>query len=107
MINFFLGFITIITVIVKVSLPIITYHLLPHVYTLDKVEDGAVIPVHQKAAGVIDSVDRSKSANRRCLLVIHLEKLHTSTVWVLLAQALDLFITRESHQQAPPFLHRT
>lgn len=65
--------------------------------TEDYVEAGAVIPVHQKAAGIIDTVDGAKGTNRWSLLVIHLKQLHTGAIWILLTQELDLFFTRKSH----------
>ena len=58
--------------------------------TVDYIESGAIIPVHQEAAGIIHTGYRYLGANGRCLSIVHLYKLHSGSDGIAEAQAFNL-----------------
>lgn len=64
--------------------------LLHSVNTIDYIQSGAIIPVHQEAAGIIHTGYRSLGANGRCLSIVHLYKLHSGSDGIAEAQAFNL-----------------
>lgn len=60
-------------------------------------QTAAVIPGNHDAADVIHTSHGAFRADRRCLWVIHLNKLHTGADRVFLTDTLDRLFTRKSH----------
>lgn len=64
--------------------------LLHSVHTIDYIEPGAIIPVHQEATGIIHTGYRSLGTDGRCLNIVHLYKLHSGSGRIAEAQAFNL-----------------
>ena len=62
-------------------------------------QTAAVIPGNHDAADVIHASHSALCADRWCLRVIHLNKLHKAVGRVFLTDALDCFFTGKSHDQ--------
>ena len=59
--------------------------------TVDHIQTGAVVPVHQNVSGIVDTVHGAFGANGRSLHVIHPHKLHAAADRILLFDMLHDF----------------
>jgi hypothetical protein len=75
----------------------LVHHLPDKVDAVDYVQAGAVVPVYEEGAGIVDSRDGSFGTDGRCLHIVHLKQFHAGARRVAGAECVKLVSPYHSH----------